>query len=67
MQGDTTNRWDVYKMTNKEEQFFFSFTCKNEDDYIKIFEQELIRIVESQKKNPYNLNSTPDYNVEVSL
>ncbi|MBA7522591.1 hypothetical protein ES705_14711 [subsurface metagenome] len=67
-QGDSEHEWDVCKM----DESFFSFTYKDEKDFIDRFEESLKQKLEKQeleeyyKKHPYSF-PPPDHDAEVSM
>lgn len=69
-QGDSEHKWDVCKM----DESFFSFTYKDEKDFIDRFEESLKQKLEKQeleeyyKKHPYSFPPhDPDPDAKISM
>ena len=55
--GTSQHKWDVYN----GDKLFFSFTCKDERDFINVFDQKLNLELEKQHKKPPESFPSPDY------
>lgn len=64
-QGDSEHEWDVCKM----DESFFSFTYKDEKDFIDRFEESLKqKLEEYYKKHPYSFPPhDPDPDAKISM
>lgn len=56
-------KWEVYE-PEKESEAYFSFDCKNGSEFIKLFEEGLIEVIERENYDPYAFPS-PEHPVNL--